>query len=98
MDFDEQDAINFMQENSGIETKYSDDQLLNIIDIIWDYYEDKGLLDISLDDNADSEADNDDLIRHVKKMLRKDRRAGIAESDIEPLVMAEIAYEASLEE
>lgn len=98
MDFDEQDAINFMQENSGIETKYSDDQLLNIIDIIWDYYEDKGLLDISLDDNADSEADNNDLIRHVKKMLRKDRRAGIAESDIEPLVMAEIAYEASLEE
>lgn len=98
MDFDEQDAINFIQENSGIETKYSDDQLLNIIDIIWDYYEDKGLLDISLDDNADSEADNDDLIRHVKKMLRKDRRAGIAESDIEPLVMAEIAYEASLEE
>lgn len=98
MDFDEQDAINFMHENSGIETKYSDDQLLNIIDIIWDYYEDKGLLDISLDDNADSEADNDDLIRHVKKMLRKDRRAGIAESDIEPLVMAEIAYEASLEE
>lgn len=98
MDFDEQDAINFMQENSGIETKYSDDQLLNVIDIIWDYYEDKGLLDISLDDNADSEADNNDLIRHVKKMLRKDRRAGIAESDIEPLVMAEIAYEASLEE
>ena len=50
---------------------YVDDEILNIIDIIWDWYEDNGLLDI------DTEADDEDvntnaLIKHVRKMLSKD--------------------------
>lgn len=96
MEFDEQDAIKFMRENASLSKNYTDDQILNIIDIIWDYYEDNGQLDITLDDDADMDVDPEVLIKHVAKMLRKDRAAGIEPQDIEPLVMAELDYEASL--
>lgn len=43
MRFDEDEAIkfirNYMPEN--IRNLYSDDEILNIIDMIWDYYEQK---------------------------------------------------------
>ena len=63
-------------ENSSL---YDDDELLNIIDIIWDWYEDQGLLDI------DAEADDEDVNTDALE-------------DIEPLVMAELRYEQSLDE
>lgn len=72
-----------------------DDELLNIIDIIWDWYDDQGLLDI------DAEADDDDvnveaLNSHVRKMLAKDRMSPIRPDEVEPLVAAELQYEQSL--
>lgn len=72
-----------------------DDELLNIIDIIWDWYDDQGLLDI------DTEADDDDvnveaLNSHVRKMLAKDRMSPIRPDEVEPLVAAELQYEQSL--
>ncbi len=97
MEFDEQDAIKYMQENADVTTKYDDDQLLNIIDIIWDYYEDHGLLDISFDDSADNDVDPSELIKYVRKMLRKDRGSIIAEIDIYALVRAELEYETTID-
>ncbi len=97
MEFDEQDAIKYMQENADVTTKYDDDQLLNIIDIIWDYYEDHGLLDISFDDSADNDVDPSELIKYVRKMLRKDRGSIIAEIDIDALVRAELEYETTID-
>ena len=72
-----------------------DGELLNIIDIIWDWYDDQGLLDI------DAEADDDDvnveaLNSHVRKMLAKDRMSPIRPDEVEPLVAAELQYEQSL--
>lgn len=81
---------------SGI---YSDDQMLNLIDIIWDFYEENGLLDIDFDEEIDDEDDLlDDLLEYARRMLRKDLQADIAPDHVRPLVEAEIAYEQSLEE
>lgn len=98
-EFDENQAVKAMRkaipsENSSL---YDDDELLNIIDIIWDWYEDQGLLDI------DAEADDEDvstdaLVKHVGKMLSKDSMSPVKREDIEPLVMAELRYEQSLDE
>lgn len=98
-EFDEKDAIKAMRaaisdENSAL---YDDDELLNVIDIIWDWYDDQGLLDI------DAEADDEDvnteaLIKHVGKMLSKDSDSPIKREDIEPLVSAELRYEQSLDD
>jgi hypothetical protein len=97
MDFDEVKAIEFIRANAaGVDAKkYDDDQLLNVIDIIWDYYEDNGFLDITLDDD-DEEVDVKQLVKHVSKMLSRDKGATIAREDVEPIVLAEIEYENSL--
>ena len=96
MEFDETEAIKYILDNAETFRKYDDDQILNVIDIIWDYYEDNGFLDISLDDD-DSEVDSEALIKHVAKMLRKDKGSCIAEEDVAPIVLAELAYESTLD-
>lgn len=98
-EFDEKEAINAMRVVLSDESSvlYDDDELLNVIDIIWDWYDDQGLLDI--DTEADDEDINTDaLIKHVSKMLAKDSDSPIRREDVEPLVMAELRYEQSLEE
>jgi len=98
-EFDEKKAIKEMRKAVSAEnsTLYDDDELLNVIDIIWDWYEDQGLLEI--DSEADDEDVNTDaLIKHVGKMLAKDSMSPIKREDVELLVMAELHYEQSLDE
>ncbi|MDE6858936.1 MAG: hypothetical protein K2J65_00800 [Duncaniella sp.] len=99
MEFDEKQVIREMRASISEESSklYDDDELLNVVDIIWDWYDDQGLLEI------DSEADDEDvnvdaLIKHVQRMLSKDKASPVQQSDVEPLVMAELRYEQSLEE
>lgn len=75
---------------------YDDDEILNIIDIIWDWYDDNGLLDIDTEAD-DEEVNTEALIKHVRKMLSKDTDSPVKPEDIEPLVMAELRYEQSLD-
>lgn len=89
-EFDESRACAYMRQATG--TDYDDDQLLNIIDIIFDYYEDNGLLDI----DGDSELDTDALTAYVTRMLAKDKGNLVAVADIDRLVAAELAYEDSI--
>jgi hypothetical protein len=70
MEYDENDAIEFIVKKIGIEIE--EDEILNIIDIIWDYYEDNGMLDISMDNDED-ESDITTLIAHVVKIVSKDK-------------------------
>lgn len=94
MEFDEQKAIEYIRKATGC--TYDDDQLLNVIDIIWDWYEDNGMLDICMDDD-DDEVDSEVLKTHVAKMLRKDRGSEINPGDVSAIVDAELAYENTLE-
>lgn len=98
-EFDEKEAIKAMRavlsdENSKL---YDDDELLNVIDIIWDWYDDQGLLDIDAEAD-DEEVNTDALIKHVGKMLSKDTDSPVKREDVEPIVMAELRYEQSLED
>ncbi|MDE6525488.1 MAG: hypothetical protein K2L66_08030, partial [Paramuribaculum sp.] len=78
---------------------YDHDQFLNLIDIIWDFYEENGLLDIDADEEIDDEDDVlDDLVAYARRMLRKDKESKISDDDIEPLIEAEIDYENSLDQ
>lgn len=99
MEFDEKQAIDFMRSRLPEEwrDRYDDDELLNVIDIIWDYYEDNGLLDIdSALDDEDTDPDVDEIVAHVAKMLRKDKGAQVAQDHVAAIVEAELAYEQSI--
>lgn len=98
-EFDENDAVDFMRNSLPEEAKtiYDDDQLLNLIDIIWDYYEQNGLLDIDLDDDIDDNGDIlPDLIDYAQRMVKKDRNSIISLEHIPTLIEAELKYEDSI--
>jgi hypothetical protein len=98
MDFDEQNAIDYIREQlpEDYRDKYNDDEILNVIDIIYDYYDEAGLLDIDLSDE-DDDVDVEELLKYVTKMLRKDKLSPIAEDHIKPIVLAELDYEQTLD-
>ena len=95
-EYDETKAISLMNEAAG--ANYPDDEILNIIDMIWDYYEQNGLLDPVLDDadTDDSASELADIVEYVKRMAKKDRHCKVSPDHIEALVAAELQYEESL--
>ena len=97
--FDEDKAIEFIRKTIGekISTKYSDDELLFVIDTIWDYYENNGFLSLDMDETEEEILDSDDLINYVKKEVANEEELVMDPADIGVIVKAELEYEESLE-
>lgn len=97
--FDEDNALKFIRNDIPLEVsqKYSDDEILYVIDTIWDYYEQKGFLSLNLDETEDEVMDVDDLTKYVKKEIRNDKELLMDPKDVELIVKAELNYEESLE-
>lgn len=97
MEFDENSAVEFI--NSKLveagRQAYELDEVLNVIDMIWDFYEENGLLDIDSEDEDDEDIEPE-LIDYVNRMLRKDKDAKVDPKDVPLMVNAEIEYEDSL--
>ncbi|MDE6143888.1 MAG: hypothetical protein K2F94_07435 [Muribaculaceae bacterium] len=98
--FDEEDAIKFIrQELTNDENeKYDDDEILFIIDIIWDYYERNGFLSLNADITDDEELNIDNLVKYVKNEIKKDGEIIMDPNDIEKIIKAELDYEESIED
>lgn len=98
MEFDESKAITYINDALAAagRTRYPDDEVLNVIDMIWDYYEENGLLDPELEDEEDEDIEPG-LIDYVNRMLAKDRASVINPDDVPAIIKAEIDYEDSLD-
>ena len=99
MMYDESEAIKFIRDYmpDNISGLYSDDEILNILDMIWDYYEDNGFLDIPAgDDVDDSSPQLSDILAYVNKVLAKDKLAVVDKDDVHYIVEGELAYEKSI--
>lgn len=95
-EYDENKAVEFI--NSQLADKeYPADELLNIIDMIWDYYESNGMLEIDDEDDTDDEDLDEQLIGYVQNMLRRDAEANVDPADVPVIVRAELEYESSLD-
>ncbi len=97
MMFDEQQAVKFIKNYipTDIAQLYSGDEILNIIDMIWDFYEDNGLLEIPATDD-DTTLDEEKLLDYVNKMLKKDKLAVVDKDHVKYIVDGELAYERSI--
>lgn len=98
MEFDEQKAVEHINRRltEAGRTAYPEDEVLNVVDMIWDFYEENGLLDV---DAANDDIDEDiepDMIDYVTRMLRKDKSAVIDAADVPLMVRAEVEYEDSV--
>lgn len=99
MQYDEQAAIDYIRTQlpATSRNEFDDDEILNVIDMIWDYYEDNGFLDMNMDDDGPDELDTADLLTYVKKMVAKDRNSPLTIDDVEKIVKAELDYEDSID-
>ncbi len=97
--YDEDNALKFIRKAlpEEVGAEYSDDEILFIIDCIWDYYDDHGMLSLSDIGEENDTADLDDIAGYTAKAIKK---AGIElrdENELPLIIKAEIEYENSLE-
>ena len=99
---EENDAIecirNFMPEK--LKNKYSDDDILLIIDTMYDFYE-KGDEQETLYDEGDDNNDEfnlNEIVNFVKKSIRKDPDNQVDMDDVKVIVEGEIEYENTLDD
>lgn len=98
--YEENDAIKYILSNlpSDVAEKYSDDDILLVIDIIFEFYENKGYFDLNDIDESDDEFDESELFEFVKKSLKKDKDNPIDLDDVENIVHLELEYEDSIDD
>lgn len=92
MEYDEDESVKFIQEHlpEEMQGKISDDEINYIVDLIYEYYDEKGFLDEDNDD--DVEIDEDELLDFVIKNAKKDAIRDFSEEEIENIVAGELAY------
>lgn len=97
MEFDELKAVEFINQRlvENGRNSYGEDQVLNVVDMIWDYYEENGLLEVESDPDDGDDVESD-VIDYVIRMLKKDKQAEIAAEDVPLMVRAEMEYEDSI--
>ena len=95
MEFDEDKAIEFIQ--NCLDVIISSDDILDIIDIIWDFYEDNDLLEISAN-IEENDVEISKLLSYVQLMVTKNKWLNLKTDIVEKIVLAELAYEKSLDD
>ena len=74
-DYDEGDSVKFIRNYlpQELKEKFSDDDINYIIDLIYEYYEEKGFMDDEADDEVN--IDEDELIDYVIKNAKRNGKS-----------------------
>ncbi len=96
--YDEDEAVKYIQNHlpQEVKGKFSNDEINYVIDIVYEFYEDKGLLDENTSDEDVIDIDEDELIQFVLKNTKKDKLATFTSEEITFIVQGELAYCESL--
>lgn len=92
--YDEEQSVAFIQNYlpQEMKGKFSNDDLNYLIDLIYEFYEEKGYLDENVDDDKEIEIDEDELIEFVVKQAKKDNVGKFTTDEISFVVQGELAY------
>lgn len=102
MFYDEQEALAYIRRQLPADIPaYDDDDILNVIDIVWDYYEQNGMLEIDPDDADDDLSETPDelleaLTEYGRRMLARDKVSSVDPAHLPAIIAAELAYEQSI--
>lgn len=91
--YDEKEAVDYIKAHVGI-PGLNEDTILEVIDAIYDFYDENGDLDLDFDDNdddLDSSDEADAIISYVSTVIDN-----VDKNTIVQIVEAEIDYETSL--
>lgn len=96
MEYNEFDEIAYIRKQvADLPAEYDNDQLLNILDIIWDWQEENGFLDIDAEDDMGPE-EIGQLEAHAKKLLAKDKGNLVQPQHLKDIITAALEFEAQL--
>ena len=97
--FDDDSAIAFIRKYipQNVSDQYSDDEILFVVDTIWDFYESKGVVRLNEKLTENEENHISDLVDYVRKEIKKDEELMMDPEDVEYIVKGELAYEESIE-
>jgi uncharacterized protein YqeY len=92
LEYDEDASLKFIQEYlpEEMQNEFSDDEINYIVDLIYEFYEEKGFLDEN--DDTEIEIDEDELLEFIIKNARKDAIREFTDEQIEAIVAGELAY------
>ena len=94
-EYNENEAIELMAATLPEDLRDSD-SICEVLDLIYDYYDDNGDLDIDMDDD-DSDDDIEAMVDFIVKYFKKNAPAiSFTPAQIAAMVKAEIEYEESL--
>lgn len=98
--YDEDNAIAFIRKTlpENVNARYDDDEILYVIDIIWEWYEKNDYLDLNSEVTEEEEHDLTRLTAYVKAQLKKDQEIEMDPADVDLIVKGEIEYEESIED
>lgn len=92
-EFDEDQAVKAMIKAAGVAD--NDDNyntVCQVLDLIYDYYDENGSLEINFDED-DEQEDVEDMVNYVSRHLAKSGDASFTEAQIKAMIEAEIDYE-----
>jgi len=92
--YDEDDAVKYIQNYlpQEVKSKYTDDEINYIIDIVYEYYDEKGFMDENADENSVVDIDEDEIVAYVLKNTKKDKINNFSSDDIAFIIQGELAY------
>lgn len=92
--YDEDDAVRFIRNYlpQELKEKFSDDEINYIVDLIYEFYETKGIFDEANGDESEVEFDEEELIGFVVKNAMKDEVGKFEPEDITFIVQGELEY------
>lgn len=97
LEYDEDESVKFIQSNMPDELKgqLTSDDINYLVDLIYEYYEDKGYLNDDVEDNV--EIDEEELIRYVIKNAKADDVKSFTSEQVEAVIDGELSYCETLE-
>lgn len=92
--YDEDDAVKFIQNYlpQEMKGKYTNDEINYIIDIVYDFYDEKGFMSDETDEDSVVNIDEDEIVAYVLKYTKKDKVNNFSEDEIAFIIQGELAY------
>jgi hypothetical protein len=92
--YDEDDAVKFIQNYlpQEMKGKYTNDEINYIIDIVYDFYDEKGFMNDETDEESVVDIDEDEIVAYVLKYTKKDKVNNFSEDEIAFIIQGELAY------
>lgn len=92
--YDEDDSVKFIQNYLPQELKgrFKDDDIIYVVDLMYDFYESKGYLKEDAADEAEIVIDEDELVEYVVENARKEGIVKVTPEEITFIVQGELEY------